>query len=363
MGKRLSEQELESAVKIYINQNISAEDVGKMFGISERPILRKVKELGLSKNRSEAQEKLRIINKDEYKNIVLMYQNEPNYSKIAKKYNTTKNTIKKILKQQGIKILNSSDKSIIQDTEKQEIIKRYLNGEPTTSICKDFNVSCGTISYYLKLAGFKIKRRTLIDFLSEEEKNEIIDMYLSGTLVKEIQKKYKVSNQILRNFLKSYGIELRSAGEAYLFINNKNNSYGISGYYKNFYFRSLLELCFIAKTLTRKYKNDQWESGETKNNRIKYKDFDNNEKWYYPDFVIKNKIVVECKPRYLWEDDINKIKFQAARQYCKLNNKKFIIVDQKVDLEFISILYNNKELTLSEKQEKRLRNKINKYIK
>jgi len=50
---------------------------------------------------------------------------------------------------------------------------------------------------------------------------------------------------------------------------------------------------------------------------------------YYPDFVIDNKYIVECKPKKLWDTNINKLKFESAKIFCENNKYKFKITDLK----------------------------------
>lgn len=54
-------------------------------------------------------------------------------------------------------------------------------------------------------------------------------------------------------------------------------------------------------------------------------------KMYLPDVIVKFKdltYIIEIKPKHMLSDELNMIKFQAARQYCELNNMKFLIVTE-----------------------------------
>lgn len=118
----------------------------------------------------------------------------------------------------------------------------------------------------------------------------------------------------------------------------KNSGNGISGWYKDWFFRSLLELSYMINIIERF--NLKWESGELEKYKIKYT-IDNTEKNYFPDFVINNKYIIECKPRSLWGTKINKMKFDSAKIFCDNNNYIFKIRDiKKIKKNELSSLIN-----------------------
>ena len=48
---------------------------------------------------------------------------------------------------------------------------------------------------------------------------------------------------------------------------------------------------------------------------------------YFPDFVINNKYIIECKPKKLWNTKKNKLKFDYAKKFCEEKNYIFKIKD------------------------------------
>ena len=131
---------------------------------------------------------------------------------------------------------------------------------------------------------------------------------------------------------------------------------GWSGWYKGWYFRSLLELSYMTNIIEKF--NLKWESGEINKFKIVYT-HKNNVKNYFPDFIIENKYMIECKPKKLWNTELIKDKQNAAEEFCKKNNLIYKLRDipKNSDSEILS-LYKNGDLIwidrYKEKFEKRL---------
>lgn len=117
---------------------------------------------------------------------------------------------------------------------------------------------------------------------------------------------------------------------------------GWSGWYKGWYFRSLLELSYMINVIE-KY-NIDWKTAEDKDYKITF--FHNKKtKNYFPDFVLNNKYLIECKPKKLWNTEIVKKKKIAAEIFCKENNLIYKLRDvKKLSYEEITELYKNKKL-------------------
>lgn len=93
---------------------------------------------------------------------------------------------------------------------------------------------------------------------------------------------------------------------------------GWSGWYKDWYFRSLKELSYMIYVIERF--NLKWETAENSKYKIEYFDHKENKRTYHPDFLINDKFLVEIKPKRLWNSDNVKRKKEAALKFCKENN-------------------------------------------
>lgn len=133
---------------------------------------------------------------------------------------------------------------------------------------------------------------------------------------------------------------------------------GWSGWYKDWYFRSLLELSYMIFVIERF--NLKWESGEKKKNKIQYV-IDNKVRNYFPDFIIENKYVIECKPKKLWNTKINSIKKKFGDEYCQTKGMSLRYVDcRRISPKELIELYLKKEISFTKKYDIKINKLINK---
>ena len=133
---------------------------------------------------------------------------------------------------------------------------------------------------------------------------------------------------------------------------------GWSGWYKSFYFRSLLELSYLKYLIDN---NIKFEIAEIKKYAIQYfNTIKNKEANYFPDFyLIDTQEIIEIKPKKLLGTQQNKDKYKAAKKKLK---KKFIILTEenitKLSDDEIKELYDNGSLKFIKRyEEKYKRNK------
>lgn len=131
-----------------------------------------------------------------------------------------------------------------------------------------------------------------------------------------------------------------------------NSGNGICGWYKDWFFRSLLELSYMVYVIERF--NLIWENGESEKYKIPY-EIDGVKKNYFPDFIINNKYIVECKPKKLNLTNINQTKFKFAKKYCDDNGFIFKTRDiPKIKKEQLLKMINNGLVVLTNKWKDKL---------
>lgn len=137
--------------------------------------------------------------------------------------------------------------------------------------------------------------------------------------------KYGVEEANRRDVIRRKKWSLKSSGKnnpMYGKETPKKAGNGISGWYKEFYFRSLHELKFILTC--ERFKLKIISAGKI---RVKYLSYTGNDRTYTPDFIISDKFLVEVKPIKLQNTPLNLLKFESARKYCNENNLKFKVLD------------------------------------
>jgi hypothetical protein len=141
----------------------------------------------------------------------------------------------------------------------------------------------------------------------------------------------------------------------------KGSGNGWKGWYKGFYFRSLLELSFLVNYIDR-FKM-QFESGEKAKWAITYTKWDGSIGTYFPDYIIEGKYMVEIKPKALINSPLVKVKTEAAIDFCNKNNLKYKIIEPvKIDKQILLDLYNKKDLVFNERLESKYINYLNNNI-
>lgn len=115
---------------------------------------------------------------------------------------------------------------------------------------------------------------------------------------------------------------------------------GWCGWYKNWFFRSILELSFMINIIEKN--NYQWMSAEQQKFKIPYKHWDGTIRNYFADFIINNNTMVEVKPKRLITGSVLvKIKAKAARRFCKKIGMRYLLTDcDRINEKNIIKLYN-----------------------
>lgn len=116
---------------------------------------------------------------------------------------------------------------------------------------------------------------------------------------------------------------------------------GWSGWYKGWFFRSILELSYMINVIERF--NLKWKNGESNQYKIKYVDLNGTDRTYRPDFIIEDKYMVEIKPKRLQDSKKVSIKKEAATKWCNLNGLVYKITSCIIltDNEIKELIQNN----------------------
>lgn len=142
-------------------------------------------------------------------------------------------------------------------------------------------------------------------------------------------------------------------------INKQGNGY--SGWYKNWFFRSITELSYVIKLES---EGKSWVSAENLGFHIEYIGEKGTDRTYRPDFLVENKYLVEIKPLKLQTSKMCLSKSKAAEEFCKKHNYEYILTDcKKIEIDLLKSMYDNKIIKFTEKTEKKFIKYYNQYIK
>jgi hypothetical protein len=251
------------------------------------------------------------------------------------------------------KFCSRSCSNSINNKKRSPELKRKLT-EAAAKYCKGKTLEekCG-----LEKAQ-EIKKKMSLN--NSGENNPNYNGIYRGTRVVEKGKKYneiygeKKSNLIKEKLSKANS---GSNNPMYGIPSPKKTGNGWSGHYKNYYFRSLLELSYLKYLINN---NIEFDKGENKNYQVKY-ELNGIERTYHPDFfLIKTSEVIELKPKKIINSYINKIKFENALKKFGSNFKVLTEDDVKIlNKDELAEMKKNKELKFDKNKIK----KINEYFK
>jgi hypothetical protein len=131
---------------------------------------------------------------------------------------------------------------------------------------------------------------------------------------------------------------------------------GWSGWYKNWYFRSIRELSYMIKILEKQQLT--WKIPD-KNFKIPYIDYAGQHRTYFPDFIVNETRLIEIKPSKLHKTPKVLAKRKAAEAFCQNKNMTYEIIDPELlsDSE-IKSLYINDQIKFIKKYDKKFRERF-----
>jgi hypothetical protein len=136
---------------------------------------------------------------------------------------------------------------------------------------------------------------------------------------------------------------------------------GWSGWYKGWYFRSLLELSYMINVIEKH--NVIWEPGEISKYKVTF-DYNGLTKNYHPDFILNGKYMIECKPKNLWKTNLVQAKADAAKDFCEKNGLTYKLRTTPIlSDDEITSLYLNGDLIWIDRYKIKYENRINNKTK
>lgn len=130
---------------------------------------------------------------------------------------------------------------------------------------------------------------------------------------------------------------------------------GWSGWYKDWFFRSLRELSYMINVI--EAQGLSWETPD-KSFKIPYQDYAGQTRTYFPDFIIGGNRLIEIKPIKLHHTPKVLAKKRAADKFCLSQNMTYELVDPPIlGEEEIKQLYMSGQIKLLDKYDQKFREK------
>jgi intein/homing endonuclease len=102
---------------------------------------------------------------------------------------------------------------MLTEENKQEIADLYISGVGSDTIGKKYNIHPNTVLKILKSKG--IQRRQLGKIFTDEDNNNIIKFYIDGEPINKLCKKFGCRSQKIKQILQSNNVELRTIEESH----------------------------------------------------------------------------------------------------------------------------------------------------
>lgn len=265
---------------------------------------------------------------------------------IANKENRPCNKCKRSFKQKWKEDLSEEEFSHRLDEYKQE--KRiHVIGENNPM----YNTSIYDV--WIEKYGIDKAKDLIKDHKLETSKNNGRGM--TGTTVYEVWRE-KYGTEIANEMWSERNLKCARKGKdngMYGKPPPQGSGNGWSGWYKGWYFRSLLELSYMITVIE---KNGwKWRTGETKDLRIRWVDYKGDDRTYHPDFLCEEKYLVEIKPKKLHESPTVKAKREATEKFCEENGYEYILTDVKsLDTKEIFDLYSCGDIIFTSRYETKM---------
>ena len=166
------------------------------------------------------------------KEIIQKYKKGESMISLGEKYNVNRKIIQRYLKKNKVKLRTQAEASGGISTDNyEEICRKYLKGDTTTSIAKHFNLGYDEICNILNRCGVEIRDKRIRHLkIPLRFHDEICRRYQNGETTYQLQndysKKLGISYTPIRSVLLHYKVELRGSSHPYDTITHAINGTG-----------------------------------------------------------------------------------------------------------------------------------------
>jgi len=242
----------------------------------------------------------------------------------------------------------TGEKIVWKEGDILEIIRLYKNELVSMEkISKLYNTNYLVIKNLLIKNGVEIETKLTAKraSLNKEELLLAIELLKEECTIKQIAEYINKNHIIVSRTLKLNGYNIPK------FFGDKTDKFSYVGRYKNWKFRSLMELSFILD-------NENKNIVSAENIKIPYV-IKNKNRNYHPDFLLDGRILIEIKPECNQKRQNVLIKSEAAKIFCKNIGWEYKIISWSIDKNKIKKLFLERDVYFVNKSDEA----VFKYLK
>ena len=181
-GKRIivTKEQLNEIIHLYVNDHLSCGAISSKFNSCEQKIARLLKKNGV---KIRSYNDYHVLSEELTERVINLYSQNMSLLKISESVNLTVFKIRKILKENGIKVRTSSEyriKPLTRDSI-NEIIFFYEQNKSLDEIMSIFHISYSKLINTLKQEGVLKKRKATFS-TTQEQDDEMVKLYKESTL-------------------------------------------------------------------------------------------------------------------------------------------------------------------------------------
>ncbi len=207
-SKLLSPEQEAEVINIYTTQNLNSIEIAKVFNVSKSNILLVLKKYNIERRNARFyNDKLTFEQETE---IVNLYRQGIPVTEIADKFGTDKTKVSYILKTKtNGQVFNSDLFTRLTSEKEKQIIDLYNKGLNAVEISECVKVSARIVRRYLAKEGLLLEDKKFVSKINPDDIPEIIRLYLEGMPSTKICKKYGVGETPILNILRKNNIKIK----------------------------------------------------------------------------------------------------------------------------------------------------------
>ena len=180
--------------------------IAELYNVSSYTISAILQQLGCKTNKHPLD-----MNAQERNEFIENYKTGVSLKELGRRYNTDRETVKRFLIKYGVD-LRVKSQILKNDELKQKLIDDFLNGKPIKDLEKIYHSDIRTIKKILVDNGYNPKAITKTTkqnkiFLGDNDCLELIKLYCSGISKRDLSKKFNINVTTVYDILKRYNID------------------------------------------------------------------------------------------------------------------------------------------------------------